>query len=71
MVEKAENLPELVRKRKGAVVLWCVQSDAAAEVGAETNVDGDGGVPEAERCEEDNAKRHGGETMKMTPRSYI
>ena len=60
MVQKAENLPELVRKRKGAAVLWCVQDDAAAEVGAETTVDGGGGVPEAERCEEDDAKRHGG-----------
>ena len=60
MVKKAENLPELVRKRKGAVVLWCVQGDAAAKVEAETTVDGGGGVPEAERHEEDDAKRHGG-----------
>ena len=60
MVKKAENLPELVRKRKGAAVLWCVQGDAAAEVGAETTVDGGGGVPEVERHEEDDAKRHGG-----------
>ena len=71
MVKKAENLPELVRKRKGATVLWCIQGDVAAEVGAEMTVDGGSGVPEAERCEEDNAKRHGGETMKMTPRSYL
>ena len=58
--EKAENLPELVGKRKGATVLWCIQGDAAAEVGAETTVNSGGGVPEAERCEEDDAKRHGG-----------
>ena len=49
-----------MKKRKGAAVLWCVQGDAAAEVGAETTVDGGGGVPEAERREEDDAKRHGG-----------
>ena len=60
MVKKAENLPELVKKWKGATVLWSVQGDAADEVGAETTVDGGGGVPEAERCEEDDAKRHGG-----------
>ena len=60
MVKKAENLPELVRKRKGAAVLWCVQGDAAAEVGAKTTVDGGGGVPEAKWHEEDDVKRHGG-----------
>ena len=60
MVKKAENLPELVRKRKGAAVFWCVQGDAAAKVGAEATVDGGGGAPEAERREEDDAKRHGG-----------
>ena len=64
MVKKAENLPELVRKRKGAAVFWCVQGDAAAEVGAETTVDGGGGAPEAERREEDDAKRHGGKRWK-------
>ena len=58
--EKKQNLPELVKKWKGAAVLWCVQGDAAAEVGAETTVDGGDGVPEAERREEDDAKRHGG-----------
>ena len=60
MVKKAENLPELVRKRKGAAVFWCVQGDAAAKVGAETTVDDGGGAPEAERRQEDDAKRHGG-----------
>ena len=60
MVKKAENLPELVRKRKGAVVFWCIQGDAAAKVGAKTTVNGGGGVPEAERRGEDDAKRHGG-----------
>ena len=60
MVKKAENLPELVRKRKGAAVFWCVQGDAAAKVGAEATVEGGGGAPEAERHEEDDVKRHGG-----------
>ena len=60
MVKKAENLQELVRKRKGATVLWCVQGDAAAKVGAETTVDGGGGVLEAGRHEEDDVKRHEG-----------
>ena len=48
MVKKAENLPELVRKRKGAEVFWCVQGDAAARVGAEATVDSGGGAQEAE-----------------------
>ena len=60
MVKKADNLPELVRKRKGVAVFWCVQGDAAAKVGAEATVDGGGGAPEGERREEDDAKRHGG-----------
>ena len=60
MVKKAENLPELVRKRKGAAVFWCVQGDAAAKVRAEATVDGGGGALEAEWREEDDAKRHGG-----------
>ena len=64
MVKKAENLPELVRKRKGTAVFWCVQGDAAAKVGAEATVDSGGGVPEAERREEDDAKRHGGKRWK-------
>ena len=71
MVKKAENLPELVRKRKGAAVFWCVQGDAAARVGAEATDDGGGRALEAERREEDDAKRHGGEMVKMTPRSYL
>ena len=49
-----------MRKQKGTVVFWCVQGDAAAKVGAEATVDGGGGALEAERCEEDDAKRHGG-----------
>ena len=60
MVKKEENLPELVRKRKGAAGFWCVQGDAAAKVGAEATVDGGGRAPEAERREEDDAKRRGG-----------
>ena len=71
MVEKAENLPELVRKRKGAAVFWCVQGDAAARVGAEATVDGGGGAPEAEQRKEDDAKRHEEGKVKMTPRSYL
>ena len=60
MVKKVENLPELVRKRKGAVVFWCIQGDAAAKIGAEATVDGGVGAPEDERREEDDAKRHRG-----------
>ena len=48
MEKKAENLPELVRKWKGAAVFWCIQGDAAARVGAEATVDGGGGAQEAE-----------------------
>ena len=61
MVKKAENLPELVRKRKGAAVFWCVQGDAAAGVGAEATVDGGGGALEVEQRKEDDAKKHEGE----------
>ena len=71
MAKKAENLPELVRKRKGAAVFWCVQGDAAARVGAEATIDGSGGAPEAEQHKEDDTKRHEGEKLKMTPRSYL
>ena len=71
MAKKAENLPELVRKRKGAAVFWCVQGDAVARVGAEATADGGGGAPEAEQCKEDDVKRHEGEKVKMTPRSYL
>ena len=46
--KEAENLPELMRKRKGAAVFWCVQGDAAARIGAEATVDGGGGAPDAE-----------------------
>ena len=61
MVKKAENLPELVRKRKGAAVLWCVQGDAAAGVEAEAKVGGGGGAPKDGQCkEEDEVKRYGG-----------
>ena len=60
MAKKVENLPELVRKQKGAAVFCCVQGDAAARVGAEATVDGGGGAPEGERRKEDDAKRHGG-----------
>ena len=69
--KEAENLPELMRKRKGAAVFWCVQGDAAARIRAEATVDGGGGAPEAEQCKEDDAKRHEGEKVKMTPRSYL
>ena len=60
MAKKVENLLELVRKRKGAAVFWCVQGDPAARVGAKATVDGGGGALEAERRKEDDAKRHGG-----------
>ena len=54
----------MMRKRKGAVVFWCIQGDAAARVGAEATVDGGGGAPEAEQRKEDDAKRHEGENGK-------
>ena len=40
MMKRIEDLPELRKKRKVAAVLWYVQGDAAAKVGAE--VDGGG-----------------------------
>ena len=43
MMERIEDLLGLRKKRKVAAVLWCVQGDAAAKVGAE--VDGGGGAP--------------------------
>ena len=42
MLRRAEGLPELRKTRKVAAVLWCVQVDAAAKVGAE--VDDGGGA---------------------------
>ena len=69
--EKAENLPELVRKWKGAAIFWCVQGDAVARVGAEATVDSGGGAPEAKQHKEDDTKRHEGEKVKMTPQSYL
>ena len=69
--KKAKNLLELMRKRKGEAVFWCVQGDAVASVGAEATVDGGGGAPEAEQHKEDDAKGHEGEKVKMTPQSYL
>ena len=43
MMERIEDLLGLRKKRKVAAVLWCVQGDAAAKVGAE--VDGSDGAP--------------------------
>ena len=51
-----------MKERRSTTVLWCVQVDAAAKVGAEATVDGGAGAPEVERREEDDdAKRHEGE----------
>ena len=61
----------LMEERRGAAILWCVQGDAAAGVGAEATVDGGGGALEVEQRKEDNAKRNEGENVKMTPRSYL
>ena len=70
MVKKAENLPELVRKRKGAAVFWCVQGDAAAGVEAEAKVDGGGGAPRlATRGR--RRRRDEGKGKEMTLRSYL
>ena len=30
MAERAENLPEMRKKRKSAAVFWCIQGDAEA-----------------------------------------
>ena len=57
MMKRIEDLPELRKKRKVAAVLWYVQGDAAAKVGAE--VDGGGGAPKTGRHEE--AEGHEGE----------
>ena len=56
MMERIEDLLVLRKKRKIAVVLWCVQGDAAAKVGAE--VDGGGGAPKTGRREEEEAEGH-------------
>ena len=61
----------LMEERRGAAILWCVQGDAAAKVGAEATVDGGGGALEAERRKEDDTKRHRGGKVKMTPRPYL
>ena len=42
MMKRIEDLPELRKERKVAVVLWYDQVDAAAKVGAK--VDGGGGA---------------------------
>ena len=68
MMKRIEDLPELRKKRKVAAVLWYVQGDAAAKVGAE--VDGGGGAPKTRRREEDEAEGHEGE-KEMTLRSYL
>ena len=50
-----------MEERRGAVVLWCVQGDAAAGVEAEAKVDGGGGAPKVGQCEEeDEVKRYRG-----------
>ena len=68
MLRRTEDLPELKKTRKATAVLWCVQVDAAPQGGAEVN--GGGGalrlVARGRRCEE-----AWGETVKMTPRSYL
>ena len=51
----------LMKERRGAAILWCVQGDAAAGVEAEAKVDGGGGAPKVgQRKEEDKVKRYGG-----------
>ena len=57
MAKKAENLTEMMKKKKGAAVFWCIQGDAAARVRAEATVDGGSGAPEAEWRKEDDAKK--------------
>ena len=51
----------LMKERRGAAILWCVQGDAAAGVEAEAKVDGGGGAPkDGQRKEEDEVQRYGG-----------
>ena len=68
MRERIEDLLGLRKKRKVAAVLWCVQVDATAKVGAE--VDGGGGAPKTGRREEEEAEGHEG-GKGMTLRSYL
>ena len=68
MMKKIEDLPELRKKGKIAAMLWCIQGDAAAKVGAE--VDGGGGAPKTGRREEEEAEGHEGEKG-MTLRYYL
>ena len=58
MLRRTEGLPELRKTLKATAVLWCVQGDAAAKVGAE--VDGGGGAPKTGRHEEEEAEGHEG-----------
>ena len=68
---KEKGLPVSQERRRNAAVFWCVQDDAAAGVEAEATVDSGGGALEVEQRKEDDAKRHEGEKVKMTPRSYL
>ena len=65
MMKRIEDLPELRKKRKVAAVLWYVQGDAAAKVGAE--VDSGGGALKTGRREEDEAEGVGGKEKGNDP----
>ena len=58
--EKSRELTGASEEAEGRRSFPVRSGRCSAEVGAEMMVDGGGGVPEAERREEDDAKRHGG-----------
>ena len=66
MGERIEDLPELRKTQKVAVMPWCAQVDAAAKVEAE--VDGGGG---ALRLVTRGRRRRHGRRNEMTLRSYL
>ena len=68
MLRRAEGLLELRNTRKVAMVLWCVQVDVAAKVGAE--VDGGGGAPKTGDARKMKQKGTKGR-KEMTLRSYL
>ena len=59
MMKRIEDLPELRKKRKVAVVLWYAQGDAAAKVGAV--VDDGGRAPKLGDARKTKQKGTGGE----------
>ena len=67
--ERIEDLPELRKTRKVAMMLWCAQVDAAAKVEAE--VDGSGGALKSGDASKTKQKGKKGKRKEMTLRSYL